>query len=207
MTSRRVAGRERGRRILPAAVLTLAIAAIVAACGSISPSGSQAASGVAAGSARASVVPAPSASAGGSGRPRATAWPGNAVLGIEALGVADGQITAAIADFGRGIQAEDLVLMRHVADQLAGVDVLLPNMDKIDIFEPMRPFAARYGAAIRAISAAATALRSAIDAGDAARITTATQDLVAGFELYTSVQPELATWIQQSIEQRRLLTQ
>lgn len=205
MTSRRLAGRESGRRILPAAALLLVSVASVAACGSIGPSGTPAAIGVGAGSAPPSSVPATSG-AGDSGGPRATAWPGNAVLGIEALGVADGQITAAIADFGRGIQAEDLALMRHVADQLAGVDVLLPNMEKIDIFEPMRPFATRYGAAIRAISTAAAALRSAIDAGDAPKVTTATQDLLAGLELYTGVQPELATWIQQSIEQRRLLT-
>ena len=200
MTGRRVAGRGRGRTILPAAALTFAAIAFAVACGSVTPS-SPAASGPAATSAS----PDSSGTASGSARPRGTAWPGNAVLGIEALGAADGQITAAIADFGRGIATEDLALIRRAADGLTGLDVLLPNMDKITIFEPMRPFATQYETAIRAISGAARSLRSAIDAGDAAAITSTTQDLVDALRLYTDVQPELARWVQESIQQRRLL--
>jgi hypothetical protein len=150
-----------------------------------------------------STPPAGSADAGGS--PKATAWPGNAVLGINALGVADGQILAAINDLNKGIATEDLALMRKAADGLAGLDVLLPNMAKIDIFEPMRPFAEQYGSAIRAIVAAATSLRTAIDAHDAAAITTSTQALVSSLTLYTNVQPQLAAWVEQSTEQQRLL--
>jgi hypothetical protein len=201
MTVRGNSGRRNGARLPfgPALVTALFAALAVIACGTTqrptaAPSGT-AASG------------APSGSPAGSGPvgPRGTPWPGNAVLGIEALGAADGQILVAINDFNKAIADEDLVLMRRAADGLAGLDVLLPNLDKITIFEPMRPFADRYGAAIRAISAAAGALRTAIDAGDAGGITRSGQDLIAGFRLYSDVQPELATWVEQSIEQKRLL--
>ncbi|HET9519540.1 MAG TPA: hypothetical protein VFO73_00675 [Candidatus Limnocylindrales bacterium] len=194
-------GRRRGARLplLPALATALLAALIAAACGTTQgptpePTGSVAPSG-------------PSGSPGASGEvgPRGTPWPGNAVLGIEALGAADGQILAAINDFNTAVATEDLPLMRRAADGLAGLDVLLPNLDKITIYEPMRPFADRYGAAIRAIAEPAKALRTAIDGGDAAGITRSGQDLVAGFQLYTGVQPELAAWVEQSIEQRRLL--
>jgi hypothetical protein len=138
--------------------------------------------------------------------PQPTAWPGNAVLGIDALGVADGQILAAINDFNHGIATEDLALMRKAADGLAGLDVLLPNLDKINTFEPMRSFADRYGAAIRAISSAAKDVRAAIDAGNGASITTSSQALVAALTLYTAVQPDLAAWVEQATTQQRLLT-
>jgi hypothetical protein len=201
MTHSGMHGRRRGARLplLPAAATALLAALIVVACGTTqaptpAPTGSVAPSG-----------PTGSPGASGAVGPRGTPWPGNAVLGIEALGAADGQILAAINDFNTAIATEDLPLMRRAADGLAGLDVLLPNLDKITIYEPMRPFADQYGAAIRAISAAATALRTAIDAGDAAGITRSGQDLVAGFQLYTGVQSELASWVEQSIEQRRLL--
>jgi hypothetical protein len=95
--------------------------------------------------------------------------------------------------------------MRRAADGLAGLDVLLPNLEKIGLYEPMRPFADRYGAAIRGIVAAANAVRSAIDAGDAVAITTSSKALIDSLRAYTDVQPELATWVGESIKQRRLL--
>jgi hypothetical protein len=149
---------------------------------------------------------AAAASADGSGKPKATFWPGNAVLGIEALGVADGQIAAALADLDKGISTEDLALMRKAADFLAGIDSLLTNVDRLDGYAPMASFAERYTAAIHAITAAAGALRTAIDAGDAAGITSSTQALITALGLYTAVQPELATWVNDSFRQRRLLT-
>ena len=200
-TRNRVAGRIRGP-VAPSSaallVVAVAFALVAGACGDGSrptPSSSQAAG------AGASSSPGSSGDPG----PAATAWPGNAVLGIEALGSSDAQILAAINDFNRGIATEDLALMRRAADGLAGLDVLLPNMAKINIYEPMRPFAARYEAAITGIVASAKQVRSAIDAGDAAAITTSSQALIASLGAYTAVQPELASWVDQSIKQRRLL--
>lgn len=200
-TRNRVAGRVRGPRGPSSAALlglAVAVALVAGGCGD----GSRPTSG----SSQVGVADA-SSSPGLSGDPgpAATAWPGNAVLGIEALGTADGQILAAINDFNRGIATEDLTLMRRAADGLAGLDVLLPNMAKINIYEPMRPFAARYEAAITGMVAAAKAVRSAIDAGDAAAITTSSKALIASLGAYTDVQPELASWVDQSIKQRRLL--
>jgi len=197
MTPVRPNGRMRGRA-LPLVATILAVVFAVA-CGTTTASPSPSGSGD---------VPRSSSAPAGSGgpAPSATPWPGNAVLGIEAMGAADGQITAAINDFNQGVAKQDLSMMRKAADGLAGVDVLLPNLDKIEIFEPMRSFGDRYGTAIRAISTAAKALRTAIDSGDGPGITRSSQDLLAGLAQYASVQPELASWVEQSIAQKRLLT-
>lgn len=198
------AGRPRRGPGIPSAAIASVIALIVAfGCGqttSPTPSGSAVAAGQSA-----SPGTSPEATADGSPTPRPTAWPGNAVLGINALGVADGQITVAINDFNNGIANEDLALMRRAADGLAGLKVLLPNVDRIDIFEPMRPFAESYASAIRAIASAARDVRDAIDARDGAAITRSSQALVTALTLYTNVQPELAAWVEQATTQQRLL--
>lgn len=201
MTLSRGAGRAGERRFFSAAVpiVLIVLAALIGAgCAdgrstTVSPSIS------------------PSAGASGSpdasGGPKATPWPGNAVLGIEALGAADGPIVAALSDLGRGIQTEDLVLIRRAADGLAGLDVLLPNIDKINIYPPLVPFSERYDAAIRGIVTAAKATRDAIDARDADAITATTGELITSLRAYADVQPELAKWVEESTVQRRLLVQ
>jgi hypothetical protein len=195
MTRTQLGRARRGRGIFSAAVILLVVVGVAIGCGTPPPpTASPAAASAAPGSPDASATPRP------------TAWPGNAVLGINALGVADGQILEAINDFNSGIATEDLALIRKAADGLAGLEVLLPNITRIDIFEPMRSFADRYSTAIRSIASAATAVRTAIDAHDAAAITSSSQALVASLSLYTAVQPELAAWVQQATEQQRLLT-
>ena len=149
----------------------------------------------------------PAASPGGSSAAgaRPTPWPANSVLGMEALGIADGEIGAAVTDLNLGVANEDLALMRRAADGLANIDDLLPNMEKIRINQAMVPFAESYETAITSIDDAATRLRDAIDAGDAPAIGTATEDLFAGLAKYTALQPELANWIRQIPDQKRLL--
>jgi hypothetical protein len=120
--------------------------------------------------------------------------------------MSDGNIKAATDDLGRGVANEDLALMRQAADGLAGVDSLLPNMVKIRLNPAFGSFADRYEAAIKAISASAKQLRSAIDGGDAAGIGTSTQALLNGLKAYAEVQPELAAWIEQLPQQKRMFT-
>jgi hypothetical protein len=193
MTRAQLGRARRGRGIFPAATALLVLGVVIA-CGNPTPP-----------SPSAPASAAPSGSAEAVATPRPTPWPGNAVLGIEAMGVADGQILEAINDFNKGVATEDLALMREAANGLAGIDVLLPNVDKISIFEPMKPFAQAYGAAITAIAAAARAERTAIDARDGAAITSSSQALVSALTLYTGVQSELASWVEQATEQRRML--
>jgi hypothetical protein len=210
MTPARTAGRDRGPGVptpaLPRSATRAAagfgllvaiavVAAPLAACGPSTPA-TASPSGAAA---------SPGASTGGGG-PKATPWPGDAVLGMEALGIADGNIGSATSDLGKGIATEDLALMRKAAAGLAGVDVLLPNMTKIRLEPGMRPFADKYEAAIKEISAGGKALRDAIDKGDAPAIASSTQDLLNGLKLYTALQGDLAGWIQQLPEQKRMLT-
>jgi hypothetical protein len=210
MTRARTTDRASGRGVQtlatlrPALMVTACVAllvALVVACGPSGPTATPGSSSPAPASPTGSGAP----SADGSGAARPTPWPGNSVLGIEALGVADGQITAATNDLSRGIAEEDLALIRQAADGLAGLDVLLPNMERIRLNEAMRPFADQYEAAITATDDAATRLRDAIDAGDAAAITTSTQDLLDGLAAYTAVQGELAMWVAQIPDQKRLL--
>jgi len=209
MTPAGATGRVRGRSVRSHATLGPASAALaclvlfgvlMAACGPSGPTGSAGASSPS------QVAPGSPDGSGSTGGARPTPWPGNSVLGIEALGIADGQIGAAVTDLNLGADQEDLVLIRKAADGLSGLgDALLPNMEKIRLNPAMVPFADKYEAAITSIDDAATRLRDAIDAGDAATIESATRDLFAGLAAYTALKPELADWIRQMPEQKRML--
>jgi hypothetical protein len=206
VTPARTAGRDRGSRVpslahhSPAsrasaclAILVALIASIGAACGTSTP-----------------LVPTltpPSGGPAATGQPRPTPWIGSSVFGIEALALADGQIGQATSDLSAAVAKEDLAGMRKAADGLAGTDVLLPNMAKLRQTPAMRPFADKYEAAIKAISAGGKALREAIDKGDSKAITTSTEALLNGLTLYTALQGDLAAWVEQMPDQKRMLTQ
>ena len=172
--------------------IAVVLVSVIAACGTSGP-----------------LVPtlapsSPGASGGGQALP--TPWIGSAVFGIEALAIADGQIGQATTDLSTGIAKEDLAQMRKAADGLAGVDVLLPNMAKLRQEPAMQSFADNYEAAIKAISAGGKSLRDSIDKGDAKAIATSTQELLNGLKLYTALQGDLAAWVEQVPEQKRMYT-
>jgi hypothetical protein len=178
----------------------LGVCALVAACGGAAPpSGSASPSGAG------SSASAPAAVGSAAATPRPTAWPGNAVLGIEALGVSDGEIRKGIIDLSRGIAEEDLALMRRAADGLAGVEVLLPNADRIAVFPPMLGLAEGLRDVLPRIAGAATRLREAIDDRDGEAISESTIELTDALGDYARLQPELALWVEQSIDQQRML--
>lgn len=137
--------------------------------------------------------------------PLATPWLGNAVLGIEAMGVADGEIRKGINDFNAGVQAGDPARMLQAAKGLAGVDVLLANADRIEPFQPMREFAGAYREAISEMSAAAKELQVAIEGGDGPGTTAASRELIDSFTKYAAIQSQLAEWVVQVPEQKRIL--
>jgi hypothetical protein len=201
---RRSAGARRpgNARGLAGIVGAVALAvALAAACGGTAPpTGSGQASGAAA-----SGSAAPAGSGGPAATPRPTPWPGNALLGIEALGVSDGEIRKGIVDLGRGIDEEDLALMRRAADGLAGVEVLLPNAERIAVFPPMQALASGLQEVLPRIADAATRLRQAIDDRDGEVISDATIELTEALGDYARLQPELAAWVEQSIDQQRML--
>jgi hypothetical protein len=127
------------------------------------------------------------------------------VLGIEAMGLADAEIRKGINDFNAGVQAGDPALMLEAAKGLSGVDVLLANADRIEPFEPMRQFAAAYREAITLMSSAAKELRAALEAGDGPATTAASRKLVESFTMYAEIQGQLANWVVQVPEQKRML--
>jgi hypothetical protein len=190
-------GRPRPARRRPVrlalAAIVVAVLGVAAACGTTGPTATPRPS------------PTPAGSGTGGGGPLATPWLGNAVIGIEAMGVADGEIRKGINDFNAGIQNNDPELMHRAATGLAGVDVLLENVDRIEPYAPMAPFAAAYREAITDMSAAAKALAAALEAGDGAATTAASRDLVASFTAYAEVQADLAGWVVQVPEQKRIL--
>lgn len=183
-------GGPRARPGVPATWL-LILAFVAAACGSTAPSASP------------SALSSPQAS--GDDGPQPTPWTGNAVLGIEAMGVADGEIQKGISDFNAGVQAGDPALMLEAAKGLSGVDVLLENVDRIEPFEPMRAFAAAYREAITLMASAARELRTALEAGDGPATTAASRKLVESFTKYAEIQGQLANWVVQVPEQKRIL--
>jgi hypothetical protein len=178
----------RARLGIPATSL-LILAFVAAACGAREPN-----------------LPAsPTLGPSGTPAPKPTPWTGNAVLGIEAMGLADGEIRKGINDFNAGVQAGDPALMLEAAKGLSGVDVLLDNVDRIEPFEPMRAFAAAYREAITLMASAAKELRAAIEAGDGPATTAASQKLVESFTKYAEIQRQLADFVVQVPEQKRML--
>jgi hypothetical protein len=184
---------------IPAALVVLAVAAIAvlaAGCGVSTPSPPPGAS------------VAPSVPGGsGDGLPRPTPWLGNAVNAIEAMGLADGQIQMGMNDFNTGVQNGDPAQMLKAARGLSGVDVMLANADKVEPYPPMAEFARRYRAAIEKMSTSATALQGALETADGPGVTAASAELVESFTLYAQVQPELAGFVAQMPDQKRLLSQ
>jgi hypothetical protein len=178
----------RARPGVPATGL-LILAVVAAACGSATPSAS----------------PSPVSSPVSPDGPRPTPWTGNAVLGIEAMGLADGEIRKGMNDFNAGIQAGDPARMLEAATGLSGVDVLLGNADRVEPFEPMSAFAGAYREAITLMSSAAKELRAAIEAGDGNATTSASQKLIESFTKYAAIQSQLADWVVQIPEQKKML--
>jgi hypothetical protein len=193
-------GNPRARRRAALVAPVLAGLLIAAACGTTGPTGTPRSSGTPA------VTGEPSGSGGfgGSGA-LPTPWLGNAVIGLEPLGVADGEIRQAMNDFNAGVQAGNVEQMRDATAGLAEVDVLLPNVDRIEPYPPMAEFAADYREAITRMAAAADDVRTAIEAGDGPGTTAASRELVESFTLYAAVQPQLAGWVVQIPEQKRIL--
>lgn len=176
-----------------AAAGLLAIAVVLAACGSGQP---------------ASPSPGATGSPGASGgaSPIPTNWPGQVALAIIALGSADNEIGQASADLQRSIAEEDLSLMREAADGLTGLTILFERVDQIDDFELTRPLAERYKAILPALIDSSTNLRDAIDARDANGIQEANIELARALRDYVAIRPELSTLVAEALEhQRRLL--
>lgn len=191
-----------------AAAIGIAILAtvVVAACGGGTAPGSLA---PAASGSAAAVGSAPSS--GGSPAPgetpRPTAWPGEAVLGINDLGAGDNEIAKAVADFSEAVAAEDLVRMRGAAIGLQNlVTSLSRSVDRISGYPPMATMAGRYRVALAQMLDGSRDLVTALDAGDAAGIVAATGTITTGMQAYGEIRPELADWVNQAIQQQRLLT-
>jgi hypothetical protein len=195
----------RRRRASRVVALVVGLVVVASGCGTAVPSGTSAPDGTPSRSTPPSGAPVGSDSGSGRPGPRTTPWPGNAVIGVEALGVSDGEIRQAINDFSLGVTNQDLPLMRRAADGLAGIDVLVANAERMEVFPPMQPLAAGLREVLPRIADAAGRLRDAIDAGDAPAIASSSRDLAGALADYAELQAELAGWVVQVPQQKRIL--
>lgn len=158
------------------------------------------------GSGPASAPPGPPASgspAPGDSVPR---WPGTTVLAVIALGAADGEIQKAGNDLQAAAAAQDLRAMWGAADGLAKlIDGLMPNIDRLEVYEGTRSVAALYRQAFPQLAAGAKQLRDALTSGDAAGVESGSQQIARGLAAYAPIRREIAALVEQAILQQRLL--
>ena len=208
---------HRVRSILAAGLLTLSVAAC--ASSATGPSGGPASPPPTLGPAGPGASSGPSSSTGtppvgGSGpagnpaspdasQPR---WPGTTVLAVIALGAADGEIQKAGDDLQAAAASRDLKAMWGAADGLARmIDALMPNLDRLDVYEGTKPVEALYRKAFPEISAGAKQLRDAITASDANGIVAGSQAIAQGLADYGPIREQIAALVEQAILQQRLL--
>jgi hypothetical protein len=190
------------------------LALLVVACGatSVTPSAPAAAGppGPSGGSGATlgPLAPGGSPAAGPAGSPDVSQprWPGTTVLAVIALGAADGEIEKAGADLQAAADAQDLRKMWGAADGLAKmIDSLLPNIDRLEIYDGTKPAAAIYRKAFPELSAGAKQLRDAITNGDANGIVAGSQAIAQGLADYGPVRIVIGGLVEQAIVQQRLL--
>jgi hypothetical protein len=194
--------------------LAVLVAVLVAACGSssVTPSGPAATGGLLGPGVDPSGGAGSASPAGGTGStvpdPSQPRWPGTTVLAVIALGASDGEIQKAGADLQSAADAEDLRAMWGAADGLAKmIDGLIPNLDRLDVYEGTRPIAALYRKAFPEISAAAKHIRDSITSGDAPGIAAGYQELAAAIQDYAPIRLQIGDLVEQAILQQRLLTE
>jgi hypothetical protein len=123
------------------------------------------------------------------------------------MGAADGEIQKAGVDLQAAVEKQDLRAMWGAADGLAKmIDGLMPNIDRLEIYEGTRPAAAIYRKAFPQISAGAKQLRDSITSGDAAGVVAGSQAIAKGLADYAEVRRLIGALVEQAIVQQRLLT-
>jgi hypothetical protein len=156
---------------------------------------------------------APAASGGPTGGsaapdPSQPRWPGTTVLATIAMGAADGEIQKAGVDLQAAADKQDLRAMWGAADGLAKmIDGLMPNIERLEIYEGTRDVAAIYRTAFPQISAGAKQLRDSITSGDSAGVVAGSQAIAKGLADYAPVRRMIGALVEQAILQQRLLTQ
>jgi hypothetical protein len=186
------------RRVRPAGVVALALAAatLVAACGA------------AEGSPVPSAAP-PQATPSGSPvapGPEPTAWPGTVVEAVMILGKADAEIQAAGADLGAAAAYQDLEAMWGAADGLVKLlERLQGQVPRIAVYPETAAAAAAYEAALPAMLAGATKVRDSITAGDGPGLAEGSQALADGLAKYAEARRLIGPLVDQAILMQRIL--
>jgi hypothetical protein len=188
--------------ILPL-VVVLAVALVVAACGTSSGSPS-ATSG--APSAAASATPAAEASDDVGAGPQPTNWPGPVIEAVLNLAKADLEIKEAGGDLGAAATTEDLEAIWGAADGLATlIGKLQPQVDRMRDYPATAAAVAAYDAAFPDMRAGATKIRDSITAGDAEGVTAGFQQLATGTAAYEQARAEIGPLVQPALLMQRIL--
>lgn len=186
-------GADRSRPGVPltALIALVALAVLLAACGSASS-------------------PTPTSSPGsgpdGSAVPRPSRWPGTAVLAIIKLGGIDGEIAKAGADLAKAADAGDPAAMWGAADGLIPVleDTQL-SVEHLAAWDETAELAAVLQEAYPLMLEGATQLRDAITAGDGAGVEEGSRTLAQGLTAYAPARPIIADLVPEALLQQRNL--
>ncbi len=123
------------------------------------------------------------------------------------LAKADAEIQAAGADLGAAAAYEDLDAMLGAADGLATlIERLETQIPRLAEYPETAPAARAYEAAFPAMLAGATTLHLALIAGDAAGVTTGSQQLADGLIRYAEARRLIGPLADQALLMQRLLT-
>ncbi|MEI7744075.1 MAG: hypothetical protein WCK58_10035 [Chloroflexota bacterium] len=185
-------------RVSPAGAVPLIVLliALVAACGSAAPSGTPVPSGAA----------GASASAGTGEQPSPTHWPGGVVEAVVILAKADLEIQNAGADLGAAAAYEDLQMMWGAADGLATlVTKLQTQIPRIADYPETAAAAKSYDLCLPDMLAGARKVADSIKAGDAAGLTTGSQQLAQGLQAYAATRRLLGPLADQAFLMQKLL--
>lgn len=187
MTASRTARRARPSSV--PLVLAVALAVLVAACGSSTTPGPDGSS-------------APDGSAG----PKPSRWPGTAVLAIIKLGGTDGEIAKAGRDFITAADAGDVAAMWGAADGLIPVlsDLAL-SVDHLAAWDETAVLAGHLRVAFPLMLQGATQLRDSITAGDATGVEDGSRKLAQGLTAYAPARAILAELVPEALLQQRNL--
>lgn len=182
--------------LVPALILALLVAVVVAGCGSL---GGTATPG-----------PSPSSAAPASGDvlgPTPTSWPGTVVEAVLNLAKADAQIQLAGTDLATAAAYEDLSAMQGAADGLATLlDKLTFEVTRIKDYPETKAAYDAYMVAFPDMLTGARELRDSITAKDAAGITAGSQRLSEGLQAYAAARREIGQLADQALLMQKLLS-
>lgn len=192
---RRPSGRPT-REIGLAALLGLALALLVGACGATAPSSSPS------GGATAATAPGES----GSPRPKPTTWPTTTVEASIALGAADGDFTTLANDVIAAVNSEDpLRMLQVMTDAITFLEGNQKNIPRLQAYPATKDLGDRLAVVYAQMIDGAHQVVDGIGAADGAAIQAGFAAFFDGNKAYVALSPEVGDIAEQALFMKRQL--